>query len=518
MNSDVFFKFSPLQKEMLQPANDLAVKPKAPKIQTRRTDDHAQAGKSSSHHTERAKAAADKSRADKAEGESFERYISNAGKGEQKEAAGATASEASMYSQLDDLRALLAQLLADLKGESGNGDSDAAQEGPEDLLLSLFSSARADLNAAGDGNGASEEARGPFFTRNAANLDAGTLPEGLQNLLNAAGGRGGLEALAEFLRGEGMTALDGITPETLTQLQQEVEQAIEEDRSFDSSATLNGILAQVVALARPDAQMQGADTGHQKATRFEERYDLERFGQNTNGAADDTAFDFRSAMRAAQAVHSPEAHAQNAASKADASTPALFFTMTAEGFSGGADLPDAFVPPVPNGAAGVSAPALSGPSLTSPALHASSAAQPHPAVQTVAATIQRSGSEKQDTRITIQLDPPELGRVEVKMSMNKDNAAKVVLTIEKPETFAMLQRDAHVLERALADAGLSPDGSGLEFSLADDGYAFGRDDGEQRSGHGYAGSGEVEQTVITASPTGWRIDPLTGRMQYDALV
>ena len=105
------------------------------------------------------------------------------------------------------------------------------------------------------------------------------------------------------------------------------------------------------------------------------------------------------------------------------------------------------------------------------------------------------------------------------MSLNKDNAAKVVLTIEKPETFVMLQRDAHVLERALADAGLSADGSGLEFTLADEGYSFGRGGENGSGGRGFAqGGGDKEETVLIASSMGWSVDPVTGRMQYDTLV
>ena len=106
------------------------------------------------------------------------------------------------------------------------------------------------------------------------------------------------------------------------------------------------------------------------------------------------------------------------------------------------------------------------------------------------------------------------------MSLNKDNAAKVVLTIEKPETYHLLQRDAHILERALQDSGLNADGSGLEFSLADDGYSFGRDGGG--GGHGSHGSGgssdESEEIVALASPDGWAVDPETGQVRYNALI
>jgi flagellar hook-length control protein FliK len=77
-------------------------------------------------------------------------------------------------------------------------------------------------------------------------------------------------------------------------------------------------------------------------------------------------------------------------------------------------------------------------------------------------------SARGDSRFTIRLDPPELGRIEVNLSMNSHGHAQAVLAVEKPQTLDLLLRDAHGLERALKDAGLEL-GSNLSFSLKEEG-------------------------------------------------
>lgn len=157
--------------------------------------------------------------------------------------------------------------------------------------------------------------------------------------------------------------------------------------------------------------------------------------------------------------------------------------------------------------------------LTNPVVQTSHASQPHPATQTVAATIQRAAKEGQDTNIRIKLDPPELGRVEVKMSIDKNSKTKIVLMAEKPETLALLQKDAHVLERALQDSGLDGQGN-LSFELSQGGQNFdnqnNRGGGHDNGGNGYSDT-ENNEDVIETTMT-WHVDPLTGSMRYNALV
>ena len=65
----------------------------------------------------------------------------------------------------------------------------------------------------------------------------------------------------------------------------------------------------------------------------------------------------------------------------------------------------------------------------------------------------------------IRLDPPELGRVEVRLSIGDDGKTQASLLVDKPQTLELLQRDAPNLHRALSNAGLDLSNNGLNFSL-----------------------------------------------------
>ena len=73
-----------------------------------------------------------------------------------------------------------------------------------------------------------------------------------------------------------------------------------------------------------------------------------------------------------------------------------------------------------------------------------------------------------ERKFSIRLDPPELGRIEVNLTMNAEGDAGAELRVDKPQTLELLQKDASALERALKDAGLNLSG-GLAFSLKGDG-------------------------------------------------
>ncbi len=78
-------------------------------------------------------------------------------------------------------------------------------------------------------------------------------------------------------------------------------------------------------------------------------------------------------------------------------------------------------------------------------------------------------------RITVQLQPRELGSVEVRLEFVDDMVHARVI-VERQETLDLLQRDSRSLERALNDAGLKTDSGSLSFNLRD-GRGDGRGDG-----------------------------------------
>jgi flagellar hook-length control protein FliK len=85
------------------------------------------------------------------------------------------------------------------------------------------------------------------------------------------------------------------------------------------------------------------------------------------------------------------------------------------------------------------------------------------------------------TRFSIRLDPPELGRVDVRLEVSADGVAQARLLAERPEALAELARHARALERQLADAGVDLAKDGLRFELA------GREGGDARErDHGHA--------------------------------
>jgi flagellar hook-length control protein FliK len=90
---------------------------------------------------------------------------------------------------------------------------------------------------------------------------------------------------------------------------------------------------------------------------------------------------------------------------------------------------------------------------------------------------QRAGAG--ETRFEIRMDPPELGRIEVRLHIDRDNRAHAVLLAERADTLSDLSRASRALERALEDAGLKLAQGGLEFGLKRDAPHQGMAEGRQ---------------------------------------
>ena len=73
-----------------------------------------------------------------------------------------------------------------------------------------------------------------------------------------------------------------------------------------------------------------------------------------------------------------------------------------------------------------------------------------------------------ETRFEIRLDPPELGRVDVKLRVGDDGIVRAHLFVERSETLDMFMRDPRALERSLEQQGIKTAEGGLEFSLSSD--------------------------------------------------
>jgi flagellar hook-length control protein FliK len=113
-----------------------------------------------------------------------------------------------------------------------------------------------------------------------------------------------------------------------------------------------------------------------------------------------------------------------------------------------------------------------------PASHAAAAraaAPSTPVAQQVAVQFSQALANGTD-RITIQLQPQSLGRVEVEIELTKEGRLTAIFIAERPETLEMLQRDSRALERALNEAGVPTDADGFSFSLRGEGRQAGQSD------------------------------------------
>lgn len=86
-----------------------------------------------------------------------------------------------------------------------------------------------------------------------------------------------------------------------------------------------------------------------------------------------------------------------------------------------------------------------------------------PAMQ-VALSLQR-GIQNGATRMSIRMDPPELGRVDVRLEVSGEGRVVAHVATDRPETNDLLQRDARFLEKVLQDAGMNTDSDSLKFTL-----------------------------------------------------
>lgn len=159
--------------------------------------------------------------------------------------------------------------------------------------------------------------------------------------------------------------------------------------------------------------------------------------------------------------------------------------------------PDMFMGGAPVGSSLLTGLSPSSPSapLSSGILHYANARVPVP--EQVQVAVKQAAKEGMD-RILIQLQPEELGRIDVRLDMHVDGRAHIVFTVDKADTFEQLQRDARFLEKALQDAGVQTDAGSMEFNLRQQSQpemgGFG--DGQQ---HAHSGGHDAFSDEVNAS-------------------
>ncbi len=162
--------------------------------------------------------------------------------------------------------------------------------------------------------------------------------------------------------------------------------------------------------------------------------------------------------------------------------------------------------------------ALSGTNITSAITQSAQAHSGHPAMQTIAISIKNNAANKDSRNWSLQLDPPELGKVRVELSFNKDKLMKAHLVMEKPETYMMMQRDSQMLERMLQDSGLDIDQGNLSFDLAESGDDFFEENKQNDNGSNGSLQNAADDEIETIETTmTWFVDPNNGIQRYNLM-
>ncbi len=105
-------------------------------------------------------------------------------------------------------------------------------------------------------------------------------------------------------------------------------------------------------------------------------------------------------------------------------------------------------------------------------------------------------------KFEIQIDPKELGRIQIKLDVTDSGKVTAHMIVEKSDTLDLLNKDSKQLQKALADAGLDADGSSLSFSLKEQNPQDQRDSRKSTSSleEALIAEEEVEGTTSGALP------------------
>lgn len=100
----------------------------------------------------------------------------------------------------------------------------------------------------------------------------------------------------------------------------------------------------------------------------------------------------------------------------------------------------------------------------------------------------KQGIDQHMDKVTVQLNPPSLGRIEIELQFAKDGRVNAILFADKVETYDLLQRNPQMLKEALTGAGVNPETTDLSFNYRGEGQG---DEGKSRPGK--------NQSVLTTS-------------------
>ena len=116
----------------------------------------------------------------------------------------------------------------------------------------------------------------------------------------------------------------------------------------------------------------------------------------------------------------------------------------------------------------------------------------------------RTAVKTGDSKISIQLHPEDLGKVDITMDVGANGKTSVSITADNKQTLDLLQSDSRGLQKALADAGLKADSGSLSFNLrGGQGEGSGGNQGQNQAqaASNYRKSQAEEEPILPAIAT-----------------
>ena len=107
-----------------------------------------------------------------------------------------------------------------------------------------------------------------------------------------------------------------------------------------------------------------------------------------------------------------------------------------------------------------------------------------------------------DSKISIQLHPNDLGKVDVTLDVGANGKTSVNVTADNKQTLDLLQSNSSSLQKALSDAGLTTDSSSLSFNLRGGNQGQGQNQQNQyQAANNYSKSQPTEEETIAPIAT-----------------
>ncbi len=121
-----------------------------------------------------------------------------------------------------------------------------------------------------------------------------------------------------------------------------------------------------------------------------------------------------------------------------------------------------------------------------------------PVAEQIAVQVSKA-AQGDNNRITIQLKPESLGRIDVQLDIRHDGHVSAMIAADKPQTLDWLRRDATHLNQALQDAGLKTDAGSLSFGLRSE-QRTGEQFADRSLGRGNAGAAAADDRDVGTDP------------------